>query len=116
MSLSLHEGNPGHHLQSCFLIEAGNIPEFRQYLEDRMYATAPSRFPFHTAYIEGWGLYSETLGHDLGLYGDPYDRFVTWDVLISKFCSTAKVWLTTSRSRIIGQCPLSWTTHISLGN
>jgi len=51
------------------------LPEFRKYSEDRRYFEAPCRFPFYTAYIEGWGLYSETLGKELGLYERPTDEF-----------------------------------------
>ncbi|CAG0913987.1 unnamed protein product [Notodromas monacha] len=75
ISLALHEANPGHHLQACFLLSKPTMPAFRQYVEDRKYCDPPSRFPFHTAYIEGWGLYSETLGHDFNLYNDPMDEF-----------------------------------------
>ena len=73
-SLALHEGNPGHHLQMAFLIEQENTPKFRQGINDRQYGIAPSRFNFYAAYGEGWGLYSESLGQDLGLYTDPYSR------------------------------------------
>ena len=81
VALSLHEGNPGHHLQTTHLLEMEGLPAFRRFLEDRQYGIMPSRFTFHTAYIEGWGLYSERLGDDLHLYNDPYMKYVIFSFL-----------------------------------
>jgi uncharacterized protein (DUF885 family) len=60
-SLSLHEGVPGHHLQSTLAQEL-DLPQFRRNL-------------YHSAFGEGWGLYSERLGKEMGFYQDPYSDF-----------------------------------------
>ncbi|PVD19297.1 hypothetical protein C0Q70_19784 [Pomacea canaliculata] len=71
MALTLHETLPGHHLQAIYSLSA-NMPPFRALIEDNHYYRMPATFPIHTAYIEGWGLYSEYLGEELGLYQDDY--------------------------------------------
>ena len=75
ISLSLHETNPGHHLQGSYMLERTEWPKFRKSMEDRIYSQTPTRFPINTAYTEGWGLYSESLGFDMGLYSNPLDRY-----------------------------------------
>ena len=75
VSLSLHEAEPGHHLQCCYAMEQKELPDFRRYIEDRVYYQAPGRFALNTAYLEGWGLYSEYLGEELGLYVNQYEFY-----------------------------------------
>jgi len=61
-SIAYHEGIPGHHLQISIAQELTDVPTFRKHGQ-------------YTAYIEGWGLYSERLGKDVGFYKDPYSDY-----------------------------------------
>ena len=61
-SVSYHEGVPGHHLQISIAQELTGLPEFRKYQQ-------------YTAFAEGWALYSERLGKEIGFYKDPYSDY-----------------------------------------
>ncbi len=67
--LTVHEAVPGHHFQISIAQELENVPNFRKYQGI-------------TAFVEGWGLYSEELGEYMNLYEDPYDKFgqLTYDM------------------------------------
>ncbi|XP_069104118.1 uncharacterized protein [Argopecten irradians] len=84
MNLALHEAIPGHHLQHIVALRA-NLPDYRRQPQ-LSYYEPPFYFPFYTAYVEGWALYTEYLGEEMGLYKDDYELMGRYSAEMLRAC------------------------------
>lgn len=74
-ALTLHEAIPGHHMQGSLAIGNKSLPDFLRFIEDRRYEFCAARRQLYAAYLEGWALYCEALGEEMGIYKTPMDIF-----------------------------------------
>ncbi|OWF47190.1 hypothetical protein KP79_PYT20387 [Mizuhopecten yessoensis] len=84
MNLALHEASPGHHLQHIYGMRA-DLPDYRRQPELSFF-DVPFYFPFYTAYVEGWALYAEYLGVEMGLYKDDYELMGRYSAEMLRAC------------------------------
>lgn len=85
MAIALHETNPGHHLQLTTAITS-DIPQIRRDRLTTLYFQIPTAFPTWNAYIEGWGLYAEYLGEEMGLYKTDVEMLGRYSLEIFRAC------------------------------
>ncbi|KAK6187225.1 hypothetical protein SNE40_005298 [Patella caerulea] len=85
LPLAMHEANPGHHLQLSYNLLT-ETPDFRSKMESSTKFRVPYAFPSYTAFIEGWALYAESLGEELGLYKDDNELMGRYSSEIFRAC------------------------------
>ncbi|XP_050398472.1 uncharacterized protein LOC126816216 [Patella vulgata] len=79
LPLAIHETDPGHHFQEAYTA-LYDVPAYRTHSMISKLYSVPFHFPVYSAYTEGWALYAEYLGDEMGLYNDPFEKF-------GKYCS-----------------------------
>ncbi|KAK3577984.1 hypothetical protein CHS0354_013646 [Potamilus streckersoni] len=84
VSLSLHETVPGHHLADSYSL-VSDLPRFRKHMDWRLFS-APFFFPFFNSYVEGWALYAEYLGEEMGIYKDDFELMGRYSDEIFRAC------------------------------
>lgn len=85
LPLAFHETYPGHHFQECYKRQQ-NLPLYRQYPLYRRRFAIPFTYPTYAAYTEGWALYAEHIGIELGFYETPLDMFQKYMSEIFRAC------------------------------
>ncbi|CAC5405649.1 unnamed protein product [Mytilus coruscus] len=85
MAIAMHETNPGHHLQIS-ISKTTALPRLRSNILTTLLYQIPTTFPKWTAFIEGWGLYSEYLGEEMGLYKTDVDMLGRYSLEILRAC------------------------------
>ncbi|XP_046560606.1 uncharacterized protein LOC124269619 [Haliotis rubra] len=85
LALTMHEASPGHHLQISYSLTS-NMPSFRKNAVFDMYLDTPVGFPIFASFSEGWALYAEGLGEEVGLYKDDMELMGRYSSEIFRAC------------------------------